>query len=480
MEKRILANVAGKSRLNWRENGTFWVLIGFLLLVFLTGGASRADVASLIILRPLSVLVCGYALWSLTMAQVRANRFLFGMAAAIFALVGLHLVPLPPTIWGALPGREIISEIDRVAGLGAVWRPLTMVPPGGWNAFYSLFVPLAVLLLGVQLTREQRFALLPWVIGLGLFSGFWGLMQVVGDPNGPLYLYRVTNNGAAVGLFANRNHQAVLLAMLFPMLAVYASTGIRTEEQAKLRGGIALAAGAVLIPLLLVTGSRAGLVVGVLGMGTAAWYYRRPTVSTPRKRKVSRWNPKYALAAFGVIVLAGLTTVMSRAEAFSRLMARDPTEDLRLKMWAPIGRMAWKYFPVGSGAGSFVEVFQIDEPVELLKPSYVNHAHNDWLELILLFGLPGSLLLFVLTYGVGVAAATVWRDRHSADRGAQFTRCGAAALIIVGLASAFDYPLRTPIHASLFVIAALWLTAGRSGPLSEPPTNLLEVASSRR
>jgi hypothetical protein len=39
-----------------------------------------------------------------------------------------------------------------VAELGEVWRPIAMVPPAAWNAFYSLFVPLAVLLLGVPRT----------------------------------------------------------------------------------------------------------------------------------------------------------------------------------------------------------------------------------------------------------------------------------------------------------------------------------------
>ena len=193
----------------------YWALVVFLILTFLTGGGSRADIQSLIILRPAAVIFCGVGLWSLKWAHVKANRFFFGMTAAIFALVIGHLIPLPPSIWGSLPGRELISEIDKAAELGEVWRPVSMVPSATWNAFYSLFVPLAVLSLGVQLSREERFKLLPIVIGLGLISGLVGLLQVIGDPSGPLYLYMVTNNGSAAGLFANRNHQAILLAMLF-------------------------------------------------------------------------------------------------------------------------------------------------------------------------------------------------------------------------------------------------------------------------
>jgi hypothetical protein len=40
-----------------------------------------------------------------------------------------------------------------------------MVPSATWNAFFSSFVPLPVLLLGVQLSRGELFKLLPWVLG---------------------------------------------------------------------------------------------------------------------------------------------------------------------------------------------------------------------------------------------------------------------------------------------------------------------------
>jgi O-antigen ligase len=442
------------------ESGPFAALVAFLFLVFLMGGASRGDALSLVILRPAAVIVCCVALWTLTWEQVKANALAFGLAASAFLLVALHLVPLPAMIWGALPGREIISRIDAAAGLASVWRPLTMVPEGGWNAFYSMFVPLAVLLLGAQLSGEQRHRLLPWLIGLGLASGLVGLLQVIGDPQGPLYLYRVTNNGSAVGLFANRNHQATLLALLFPMLALFASHGIRTQEQAKLRGGLAIAAGIVIVPLLLVTGSRAGLAAGVIGLVAAAILYRKPMVAQPAKRKAKGFDMRYPAAALLVIILGALSVIMSRADAFLRLSAPDQTEDLRFRMWGPIADMAWKYFPFGSGAGSFVEVFQIDEPYALLKPTYVNHAHNDWLELYLTFGLPGILILAVFLFLFAQVSFRV--IRYGNEKDARFPKLGVAILGILAAASIVDYPLRTPIMMCIFVVALIW-TTGAAG-----------------
>ncbi len=431
------------------------------MLAFFTGGGARGDIQSLIILRPVAVLACGFALWTLKWDQVQANKFLFGIAAAIFALAGLHLLPLPPEVWGALPGRALIAEIDKAAGLGAIWRPLTIVPSGGWNAFYSLFVPLAVLLLGVQLSREERFQLLPVIMGLGLFSGFLGLLQAISDPQGSLYFYNVTNNGSAVGLFANRNHQAILLATVFPMLAVYACAGVRSEEQARLRGYLALAAGVMLVPLLLVTGSRAGLILGVAGLLAAPLLYRRPAISAPKKRKGNKLDLRWLLGGFAVICLGGLTVIMSRAEALKRISAPDQIEELRFLAWPSMVDIAGKYFPFGSGIGSFVETFQIDEPSELLQPTYFNHAHNDWLEVYMLLGLPGLILIAVALYAFGGATRAAFRADRGEGRDVPFARMGAVILAILALGSFGDYPMRTPTLACVFTLAALWLATAR-------------------
>jgi O-antigen ligase len=438
----------------------FWALVFFLILVFLTGGGSRSNIQSLIILRPAALIFCGIGFWTLKWKTVQEHRFMFFMAAASFVLVGAHLVPLPPALWGALPGRALVTEIDKVAQLGAVWRPISMVPAATWNAFYALFVPLAVLLLGVQLSQEARFKLLPWLLGLGLISGFWGILQVVGAPEGPLYLYDVTNNGAAVGLFSNRNHQAILLATLFPMLAVQASTFVRSEEQLGFRLWLAIAAGLVLVPLMLVTGSRAGLILGVLGLLLISLVYRKPTKLTGRKRKIKNFDVRLPLAAFAVVCIGSLTIIMSRAEAFQRLFAAGQGEDERFKVWAPMAEMAWKYFPVGSGAGSFIEIYQIDELDALLGPTYYNHAHNDFLEVYMTLGLPGILLAAIGFYGFVRAAFPVLRGVSNSTTERAFARLGLAVILLLGLMSVVDYPLRTPSLACLFVVASIWMAGG--------------------
>lgn len=453
MVRRVMVNTDRRLR---SAGVHFWVLGTFLVIVAAFGGGSRADIQSLAILRPVSVLYCGFALWTLPRQTAHEYRVLLGFAAAVVLLVLLHLVPLPPAIWHMLPGRGVIAEVDAVAQLGSVWRPIAMVPQGAWNAFYSLFAPAAVLLLGIQLRPEERMMLVPLLLGVGAVSGFLGLMQAIGPSDGPLYFYQITSNGSAVGLFANRNHQAILLAMMFPLLAVYASSGIRSIEQLRRKTWIACAIGATMIPLILVTGSRAGLLVAILGLACAAFLYRKPVMNQAAKRKVVRFDPRYAIAAFAILCMVALTVIMSRAATFERLLAADQAEELRFRIWGPIARMAWTYFPLGSGAGSFVEVYQIHEPYELLNPTYLNHAHNDFLEIYLTLGLPGLLLLAAAFFAlVRVGLRLTGPAARSQDTMLQ--RLGLALISIVAVGSVGDYPLRTPLLACIFVVAVLWL-----------------------
>ncbi len=440
----------------------FVVLIGFMVLSFLLGGGSRADIQSLVILRPVAALVLGFALWKMTRLHLEQHRFLLALAASLVVLTLAHLLPLPEPVWSSLPGRGIVTEIDAAAGIGGAWRPLSLSPADTWNALYSLLIPLAALLLACQLSGREMAALLLPMIALALASGIFGILQVVGDPTGPLYLYRITNNGSAVGLFSNRNHQAILLAMLFPMLATYASLDAKSEETARLRSWLCLVAGAAVVPLILVTGSRAGLLIGGFGLVLAFFLYRKPQYSTPKKRRLRGLDLRYPGIAFGVLCLVAVTVILSRAEALQRLASPDQVEDLRFKVWGPIWQLGLSYFPAGSGIGSFAKVYEIHEPFSLLGPSYLNHAHNDWLEVLMTAGLPGVVVLAALVGWFGRSMFRIVRRSGRQSVSDQLAGLGGAIVLILGAGSVVDYPLRTPSLSVVFVIALVWLSSSSS------------------
>jgi O-antigen ligase len=449
--------MASRKSTNRKKPITFWVLCAFLILAFLTGGSSRPEVQSLAILRPLAVLVCFYAAWHLSTADLREHKFLIGFAIACFALAGIHLIPLPPEIWHALPNREIIIQIDKEMGFGPVWRPLSLEPVATWNALYSLFVPLAVLLLGLTLKRDSLYQLLPVVIGLGLITGLVGLIQAASGSDNAVNLYQISNQGSAVGLFGNRNHQAVFLATMFPLLAIYACAGIKSADQARIKLWIALAVGFVLIPLLMATGSRAGILTGLIGLLSAPFLYRTPQILVSAKRKTQKRRYYYIIGAFAAVGVGLLSILFSRAEAFDRLFANDFAEDLRTQIFASTSNIAWSYLPFGSGMGSFVSAFKMGETTATLSPQYINRAHNDYLELYLTGGLPALLLLFVAISAVSVTAWRLWLRHKDNSQAHLFARAGVMVSIIFMMASTGDYPLRMPSLMCFAVIIVLWM-----------------------
>jgi O-antigen ligase len=435
----------------------------FLAFVLLVGGSSRADVTSLVLLRPVAVMVAAYAMLTLPRPLWRENRFIIGLAALIVLLPALQLVPLPPAVWTRLAGRDLVTGIDQAAGLRGLWRPLTLSPAGTWNALFSLAVPVGMLFAGLRLDQRQRLALVPFGLALILASAALGTLQVIGPNGGPLYLYRITHPDSAVGFLANRNHQAAFVGCAFPIMAILA-THSAFAERFYSRPLFAALVAAFLIPLILIIGSRAGLAVSAVAIGLATLLYMMGIRA--RGEKIGR---RVALflggACLAIPALAALAVWLDRAEALERALGWKSERDFRLQAWDVIETFLRHFWPWGTGMGSFVEVYKVYEPRALLNPEYVNQAHNDWLEIWLTGGIfAGGLLVLAVAAWLWRA----WQARKPGER-SQLTRLGLAVIMLFALASVTDYPLRVPSMAAFFTLAVLWALPTRSVPLGRTP-----------
>lgn len=444
----------------------FAALVVFLGLVFLIGGGSRGDIHSLIVLRPISVLVCGAGLVGLTIADTLRYRMVIGIVLGSMALILLHLLPLPPGLWQSLSGRELLAETDRLSGTGDAWRPLSLAPDATWNAFFTMFTPLAALLLIARLGPRHLQRLVPVLLGIGMFSAVLGLLQIIGPPDSRLYFYRIHTDGMAVGLFANRNHAAMLLAVMFPLLTLFASSG-KTENSMKIRSWLSITVAITLVPMILATGSRAGLLLSVLAIAGSALFHRRQE-GLHRRREAHKASRRPLLLVAAFLAVGGASFLFSRATAINRLFSEGVSEDLRFSIWGPTIDAALEFFPFGSGLGTFVEAFKIGEPDSLMGPSYVNHAHNDFLELFMTGGLPAIALALA---GLAVAGRWAWQAWFGVDAynpRVQLARAGSIIVLTLVLGSIADYPLRVPSLACLLIVGIIWMVPERLG--AEPKT----------
>lgn len=439
----------------------FWLATAFFTVVYLFGGGARSDILSLVLLRPLAAIALVLGLARLTREDLHRWRFLFGTLAAAALLAAIQLLPLPGGVWQALPRHGIVAEVDAAIGLEGAWRPITLSPAGTLNALFSLLVPAAFLALLVKVDPSRLDRVVILAFSLGLLSALIGVAQSAGPGGGPLYFYRITNSEFAVGLFSNRNHQAVVLACLYPMLAMVASRPDKNAGTAKLGLALVVLVGVALVPLILITGSRLGVGLAVLGMLSAPWVYRRP--DTPQTVRRDSKQRSYAPLLLGIALVAvvAITAMLAQVSVFSRFAGGDnAVSDRRFQVWGPILELVWAYFPFGSGLGSFDPAYRIGEPDSLLRPTYLNHAHNDFLEVALTGGLAGVLML--LASAAAILNRLLRVVRTDAGGLNPIMRTGASIVVMIALASLVDYPLRTPSIACIFILATVCLWQERT------------------
>lgn len=441
----------------YRPSLSLLLLLVLFGALWVAGGASRADAAGQAVVR-------GVAFGALVVAALFAPRPAFpGVGSIALLLLGavllaaVQLVPLPPAVWQALPGRGLFSEAAAAAGQVQPWRPLAIVPGAAFNALASLVVPVTALTLLAGLEERER----GWLPGLVLLmisaSAIVGLLQF----SGAYFLNPLIDGtpGQIGGIFSNRNHFALLLALgclLAPVWAFMGGTGPGWR--------VPVAFGLTLLFSLMIlgTGSRAGLVLAVVAIGFGLMIVRHGI-----RRELDhapRWVlPALIVAIVGVLAIFVLISVASdRAASIGRLLQADPGQDMRGRGLPVVLDMIRAYFPAGSGLGSFDAVFRVDEPFDLLKRTYFNHAHNDFLEVLLDAGALGGILLVAALGWWGVASFRAWRA--GARSRYMLPKLGSAALLLILLASAVDYPARTPTIMALAIVAAVWLSGARREP----------------
>lgn len=421
--------------------------LAFALLLACAGGTSRTDSSLLPALRGMSVIVLLAVLASLGETARRDLRPFAVFGLALVAVMVVQLVPLPPALWQALPGRAMIVTGDRLIGLPAIWRPISLTPAGTFDDALALLPVLAALAICGLLGRDRT----TWLVyGLGaliLFTCLMGVLQSAAGQGSALRFYSLTNEDSAVGLFANRNHQAALLACGLPVAAWLAFHDPKLRMTTGARYA-AFAFATVLIALMLLTaGSRAGLVLGLASAVISI------AVIVPRRAGGRRMLVAGAVA--GVALLGAALSLGAQFASIRRLVAL-PGHELRLETFGDTLGLLVRYFPVGSGFGSFAAVYQIAERDALLSPNYLNAAHNDLLQIGVEGGVPAYLLLGAVLFWWGRTVLALFRHGPSPRR--DLGRAGFVVTVILFAASLTDYPLRTPLLGAVFV-GGCWMMA---------------------
>ena len=436
-----------------------WGLCITLTALFLMGGSSRPDVQSLALLNPLMIICCGVAMLTLKREHLRDHKGLLGTFLCVILLVATYFLPISGWIVSFSIGARDVAAVRALADASGAPRTLSIAPSAALQSLVFLFAPLAVLLFALQMNRDELRFSVPLLIAAGAISGVIGVFQLAGSASGPLYFYQITNNGSAVGLFANRNHAAVFLACLFPMLALFAAKSREVRSGRNTQRLIAIAIAVILIPLLLVTGSRSGMLTAVVGLIGATLLYAS---YAPSYRGLT--NVKSAILIWGAVILMCLvliTVYFSRAESIERLFSENGMLNDRADFWASNLLLFWQYFPFGFGPGGFVPASQNVEPIALLNGAYLNRLHNDWLETAMTFGVAGTSIMLTGAVYCLRRLFVLWVHMDGQRSAVALGRMASIIIAILGIASISDYPMRTPAMAGFGALLLVWFGYAR-------------------
>ncbi|WP_433911485.1 O-antigen ligase family protein [Sphingomonas yabuuchiae] len=434
-----------------QPNLPFALAIAIGVILWVAGGASRGDVMGQVVTRAGAWIILIAAILAGPYPALKTVRLPLLIFIATVILPLIQLIPLPPSWWQDLPGREILL----IPGEPIPWRPWTMSPSATRNALSSLIVPATILLLMAQMNDRGHHNMLTLLLAMVGTAVLLGLLQF----SGAWFDNPLINEtpGAVSGIFANRNHFGLFLGIGCLIAPVWA---FMDREALYWRGP--LAAGLLLLSILttLATGSRAGALLAGLALVFTLFLVGKRVQR--RLHGAPRWLlPALCIATIAVIggfILLSFSA--DRADAINRMITLDAGDDLRAQARPTVLSMINLYMPFGSGFGGFDPVFRIHEPFDLLKLTYFNEAHNDFLGVALDGGIFGIAVLMSALIWWLIATLRVWRMKSDDD--VLLGRLGSAMIFLILAASLTDYPARTPTIMAVLVIAAVWLSRART------------------
>ena len=426
----------------------------YLFLCLLLGGSAQGVWGNMA-LRLIAILIIGWALLDRKDAhQLRAAKQLLLLIGLAIALVLLQLIPLPSSLWAALPGRSRFAAGFELLGIDPATMPLSLDPYASLSTSLALLPPLGMLLAMIGL-RGYSTAWLAAALISGTIAGvLLGILQVTsGDPaNSGWYLYSFSNFGVATGFFANSNHMASLLLATIPFIAALGATVRERAKDVRLRSAA----------LALVGG---GLVVVILGLvlnGSLAGYGLGLPVVLASVAMLLGARSRLGRAMLPVVAIAALVAV---AVIWASPVNRGATTSVSSRQEMLVGSLTLEreFGLAGTGLGTFEKAYRLTEDPGQVGRYYVNHAHNDYLELAIEMGLPGIILILLF---LGWWGRAVWAMARSpaADH---FAMAGAVASAALLLHSAVDYPLRTAAMSSVLAMCLVLIVQSRRSARSE-------------
>ena len=393
---------------------------------------------------------------ALTFSRLSMPIVMFGLGLS-WAVV--QILPLGSAIAGH-PAWQVASEalgrdiaatisINPSEGLWAILRFLTAA---------AIFLSVYIL---ARSARNAQIILRTFVILAGL-AAIYGLTRLSLSLDKILW-FDEPGNGYLTSGFINRNSAATYFGMaslasmglvIQHVSSVLQSTLCDSGRELARKMSLAMSGmlgfDLVLFVLMLVsvlaTGSRGGISFTVVAMFFMLLLYG---VKTTMRGRSAGGGPAWLVSIIAITVLILGIFELSGARLMGRLLNQGLESDSRFETYARTWEAVRDYLYLGSGLGTFQDVFTAYR-LELSPGRHVwDKAHNDYLELLLGLGLPAATLVLL---GFAILFFKVTRGFFARHRDSHYAAIAAAACVLIGLHSLVDFSLQIQANALGFAL----------------------------
>ena len=436
--------ITNSNGLQAAQKGTGGVVILCVIIVVSILLYGAVDTGTLALLALLSFGLVGYWTWiAIRSGEVPINLNVVQLPVIALGVVGL--IQLLPFGGSSIPA----GVLDLPAAASISLDPYA-------TRFFLTRLFLFVVFFAAALTFINSISrvriVVVTLIAFGGLLAFYSILQRVEDPSS-IYGLRQPAQAIPFGTFINRHHFAALMEMTLGL-----SLGVLFAGDIKRNRWPFITAAAVVMAIAIVlTGSRGGVIGLVTSLVAIAAFTAYGRSGLSHRTDMGGFSPKLILIAGAIFLIVTLAIVLflGGADPLLRGTGIGPgTGDFtsgRIDFWRTAVKMFLAHPIIGVGLDAFgVAYSSYDASSGMFR---VEQAHNDYLQTMADAGVIGfacvsAFIILLMKKGTDVIRQTSRSFRRGAAVGAL---AGCTAILVH---SFFDFPLRTPANAFVFLTLA--------------------------
>lgn len=341
------------------------------------------------------------------------------------ALILLQLLVIPRLVSWNSPDQTIINLNSNPVNTPAIldsWVRFTCY----WLIafFVSQFNRRAI-----QFSLMAIFAVLLFQVTYGVIANSLGQTTIIGIWPKEHYVT------SATGSFVNHNHYANYIAMATPLIIGY----ILNNNISIIKKGLNYLK--YLTCLVLVFASIGALVDSLSRGGTAsglAGILILLCIYLIKYRSISG-RTLFAVSVIASFLLLGFISFLEVDDIFDRFK-RVLIYDMRWEIWQATFDLPKSLWILGSGGGTFSDVFWIVHPPTTPKTAYF--AHNDYIQFLIEYGFIGAISMCIALF--------YWYQKTQVREYTFLHIASLVSMLVMGIHSIVDFSLHIPANAILF------------------------------